>query len=285
MSRSTLNEHLKMLEVDRLLIRQRRFDTKTKRQRSTRYIFAFEQEFHDLIATPGSSALLQEQEPPDPSCSHSQTGPAREPCPEPNRPVSDTPDPGRVHVSVEAESERSDTNQEEEPGREEAGNEHEEKERASAKTIEPLSDLFWDDLLRRLGVDGRVEHLPWWREKGAREHVMRWRDVLGVPEHRILEIAEDSRERHPEPPDGPKALDRVMQREARRMADDRRNDRRTKPRKTASSAPLPDLDAFHAEWINGDRYVPQTVFSAHRVRQLIDMGLVTYQRAKERGLI
>ena len=45
MSRSALNEHLKILEEKGLISREQRLDPRTKRQLSTRYIFAFEPDF------------------------------------------------------------------------------------------------------------------------------------------------------------------------------------------------------------------------------------------------
>ena len=47
------------------------------------------------------------------------------------------------------------------------------------------------------------------------QHVRRWIDDLGLDEDAILEVARETRGEHPEPPDGPKALDRAMQRAQR----------------------------------------------------------------------
>lgn len=71
MSRSALNEHLKILE-DRLLIRrQQRVDGDTKRQKSTSYIFAFEFE------------KAQDAEKPCPENGHGAvSGKTQKPCPE-----------------------------------------------------------------------------------------------------------------------------------------------------------------------------------------------------------
>lgn len=46
----------------------------------------------------------------------------------------------------------------------------------------------------------------------TRNPSQRWRDKLGLTEAEIHGAAEASRQEHPEPPDGPKALHRAIQR-------------------------------------------------------------------------
>ena len=74
MSRSSLNEHLKALEEKGLIRREQRINEATKRQQSTSYMFAFEDEF-----------VCASKDEPTPHvdfpCPESDT----EPCPE-NRP-------------------------------------------------------------------------------------------------------------------------------------------------------------------------------------------------------
>jgi hypothetical protein len=51
-------------------------------------------------------------------------------------------------------------------------------------------------------------------------HVQRWRDELGLTGAEIITAAKDTRKDHLEPPDGPKALDRDMQRATHRKTAD-----------------------------------------------------------------
>lgn len=55
----------------------------------------------------------------------------------------------------------------------------------------------------------------WWQGWPPREHVRSWRDDLGISAETILAVAEETRQDHPDLPDGPKALDRAMRRTAR----------------------------------------------------------------------
>ena len=101
----------------------------------------------------------------------------------------------------------------------------------------------------------------------------------------ILEAAEASRQEHPEPPDGPKALDRVMQRAAQRKADDASRKRR-KPKAVAAqeTRPITDLPIFYAEMVNSDRYVPVSAISNSMRDAMLARGLVTAERLRERGI-
>ena len=90
------------------------------------------------------------------------------------------------------------------------------EEDAQAREIE--FDRFFAELLNALGLDAKSTLPAWWQGWPARTHVRRWRDDLGLSEDRIIETATESRRDHPAPPDGPKALDRAMERAAKRDA-------------------------------------------------------------------
>ena len=125
----------------------------------------------------------------------------------------------------------------------------------------------------------------WWQGRPPRLHVQRWCDELGLTEAEILEAAEASRQEHPEPPDGPKALDRVMQRAAQRKADSatrRRRTPKTPPRLT--NKPSADLPAFYAEIVNTGRYLPVSAISNSMRDALLARGLVTLKQLRERGV-
>jgi hypothetical protein len=147
-----------------------------------------------------------------------------------------------------------------------------------------VSDDFFEKLLAALGLD--PDALPgWWQGRPPREHVQRWRDHLGLTEPEILEAAGASRQEHPEPPDGPKALDRVLQRAAQHKADAASRNRR-KPQKGAAQEPrqVNDLPVFYAEMVNSDRYLPVSAISNSMRDAMLGRGLVTAERLRERGI-
>ena len=96
-------------------------------------------------------------------------------------------------------------------------------------------------------------------------------------EHAQLEL--------PEPPDGPKALDRIMQRAAQHKADEKSRGRR-KARKPAKSETrqVTDLPVFYAEMVNSDRYLPVSTISNSMRDAMLARGLVTVERLRERGI-
>lgn len=58
--------------------------------------------------------------------------------------------------------------------------------------------------------NGRIP--TYWMPPAAAIHVSRWMTGLGLTPEQILEVARTTRRQHPEPPNGPKALDGAMQR-------------------------------------------------------------------------
>ncbi|MBW6496041.1 MAG: helix-turn-helix domain-containing protein, partial [Burkholderiaceae bacterium] len=218
-SRSTLNDHLGQLEAVGLLRRVPRLDPVTKRQLPTRYILGFEPGFTpvDVIPCPDSGHGGEASE-ESAACAGgfsaidlSDTGP----CPEFGHgdgadPVSGFyPDP--CPENRQSRVRNSDTNLVREPLREPV------KEEEGAQAREAISDEVFGKLLDALGLDPAA--LPgWWQGMPPRLHVQRWRDELGLTEAEIVAVAEASRQDHPEPPDGPKALDRFMERAAQRKA-------------------------------------------------------------------
>ncbi len=143
---------------------------------------------------------------------------------------------------------------------------------------------MFGDLLDALGLDPAA--LPgWWQGWPPRLHVQRWRDELGLSEAEIIAAAEASREEHPEPPDGPKALDRVMQRAAQRKVEDAgRKRRKPKAPPAPAAKPITDLPAFYADLVNSDRYLPVSAISNTMRDAMLARGLVTAERLRERGV-
>ncbi len=98
-------------------------------------------------------------------------------------------------------------------------------------------------------------------------------------------MAEASRQEHPEPPDGPKALDRAMQRAAQREAESagqKRCKRKSEPAPAAK--PITDLPAFYAAIVNADGYLPVSAISNTMRDAMLGRGLVTAERLRERGI-
>ena len=158
------------------------------------------------------------------------------------------------------------------------------KEEEGAQARAGVSDEDFGKLLAALGLDPAA--LPgWWQGWPPRLHVQRWRDELGLTETEIIAAAEASREEHPEPPDGPKALDRAMQRAAQRKVEDAgRKRRKPKTPSTPAAKPITDLPAFYADLVNSDRYLPVSAISNTMRDAMLARGLVTAERLRERGV-
>ena len=268
MSISSLNDHLKKLEELGLIRRIQCQDHRTKRRQATRYILGFE--------------MVDRQE-PSPEIGDGQHVPDwendAEPCPEfGDGAISEfgaVPSPKNRQSHLR----NSETN----PVREPLSKPVKEEEDARAREI--VEEEFFGSLLLALGFDPDGPLPGWWQGWPPREHVRRWQTDLGLTEKDILEAAEASRQDHPEPPDGPKGLDRIMQRAAQRKADEKSRGRR-KARKPAKSEtrPITDLPVFYAEMVNSDRYLPVSTISNSMRDAMLARGLVTVERLRERGI-
>jgi hypothetical protein len=285
-SRSTLNDHLGQLEAVGLLRRVPRLDPVTKRQLPTRYILGFEPGFTPATVVPcpeighGADEGAESLDSAD-GCVADSSSDAL-PCPEfghgvgPEA-VSDiagNPCPENAESRVRI----PDTNLVREPLSKPV------KEEEGAQAREAISEDFFGDLLTALGLDPAA--LPgWWQGWPPRLHVQRWRDELGLTAAEIVATAEVTRQDHPNPPDGPKALDRAMQRAAQRKLEDA-NRKRRKPKAAAapSAAPITDLPAFYADLVNSDRYLPSSMISNAMRDAMLARGLVTPERLRARGV-
>ena len=292
--RATLNRHLDDLETRSLIRRIRNVDMRTGQQRPTRYILGFEPGF----TPPGSGgADLQDEggdvpfdlDIPCPDLGHGSevvkgrhdNGLVQE--------TSHTPcldlEPGPVSHSDAIPCLKNgvsrvsnwDTNLVREPLRKPV-----KEEDAQARDFE--FDQFFAELILALGLDPAA--LPgWWQGSPPQLHVQRWRTELGLTEAEIITAAKDTRHDHPEPPDGPKALDRAMQRAAQRKTEGagrKRRKRKTDPAPTAK--PFVDLPVFYAEIINSDRYLPVSAINNTVRDAMLGRGLVTAERLRMRGV-
>ena len=163
-----------------------------------------------------------------------------------------------------------------------------EEEDAAAREID--FDRFFAELLTALGIDP-VGTLPaWWQGWPAKTHVRRWIDDLGLTEDRIIETALETRRDHPTPPDGPKALDRPMERAAKReaqvaAASPRAPTGKRQPKRTEGARPSDDEKAaFYADMVNSDRFLPANTISNTIRDAMLSRGLVTPERLRARGV-
>ena len=108
-------------------------------------------------------------------------------------------------------------------------------------------------------------------------------EVVGEP--RDVSDAVFSLVNDAEPPDGPKALDRAMQRAAQRKVEDAgRKRRKPKAAPAPAAKPITDLPAFYADLVNSDRYLPVSAISNTMRDAMLARGLVTAERLRERGV-
>jgi hypothetical protein len=292
-SRSTLNEHLGQLEATGLLRRVPRIDPVTKRQMQTRYILGFEPGFTPADVAPcpetghgnapiGFDAEMAARIDPDVPISG-------EPCPEFGHGIEAEavsgfrPDP--CPENGQSRVRNPDTNLVREPLRKPV---KEEEEDAQAR--DSSFEIFFTELLGALGFAADASLPAWWQGEPARLHVRRWSEDLGLSEDRIIQIAAETRHNHPAPPDGPKALDRFMERAAQRdarMAATGPTQKAKRSRKAQGQPPpSPDeLAAFYAAKINSDEYLPASMISNAMCEAMLTRGLVTAERLRARGVL
>jgi hypothetical protein len=289
-SRSTLNEHLGQLEASGLLRRVPRLDPVTKRQMPTRYILGFERGFtpHDPEPCPeiGHGATGTQELANGADTCGMQTRPEAEPCPDFGHGIdpeavsgfSAKPCPEKARSRVR----NPDTNLVREPLSKPV------KEEEDAAAREADFDLFFAELLNALGLKANATLPAWWQGWPARIHVRRWIDDLGLSEDQIVEVATKSRGDHPNPPDGPKALDRFMERAAQRDAQAATNSVQARRSRKGQEKPRPspdELAAFYAAKVNSDAYLPPNMISAAMCELMLQYGLVTPERLRMRGAL
>ena len=273
MSISALNEHLAKLQELRLIHRVRAQDPHTHKRLATRYILGFEDGFPPE-PTPeigeGFTGTDEEQNAaPTPESGHGAIS---------GFPAKPSPDFAQSHLR----------NPEINLVREPLSKPVKEEEDAQARDSD--FDRFFAELLNALGFAANATLPAWWQGSPARLHVRRWRDDLGLTEDRILEIATESRGDHPNPPDGPKALDRFMERTAQRDAQtavaNASSQKAKRQRKGEVKLPLSDDEkaAFYAKMVNADGYLPQSVISNTIRDAMLVRGLVTPERLRQRGV-
>jgi hypothetical protein len=286
-SRSTLNEHLTILETAGLIRRVQRLNPGNKRQMPTRYILAFEPGFSQdrAVPCPDTGHGYDDAHGPD-TLSWKNTRNSEDIsvdcdvlCPKSGLEAVSDFAPKPCPENAPSRVRNPDSNLVREPVSKPV------KEEEGAQARGGLDEGFFGSLLMALRFDPNGPLPGWWQGWPPREHVRRWRDDLGLTEPEILEAAEASRQEHPEPPDGPKALDRVMQRAAQRKADEAsQKKRKPKPAAHQETRAIADLPVFYAEMVNSDRYMPVSAISNSMRDAMLARGLVTAERLRERGI-
>ena len=267
MSISALNAHLAKLEELRLIHRVRVHDPRTHKRQATRYILGFEDGFPQEPCPEsgdGLSGTEEEQDDnPSPDSGHGATSGFL---------TNPSPDFAQSHLR------NPETNLVREP----LSKPVKEEEDAAAREAE--FDRFFAELLTALGFAANATLPAWWQGWPAMTHVRRWIDNLGLSHARIIEVALETRTDHPNPPDGPKALDRFMERAAQRDAQAAlatAKGTKAKRRRKADAAPPPsedELAAFYAAKVNSDEYLPKGMISATMCGLMLARGLVTRER-------
>ena len=287
-SRSALNDHLRKLELAGLIRRCASVDPVTKRQRPTRYILGFEDGFDDPESDPSPDFGHGDFGGFSGDDADGQCGPepadAADPCPESAHGAVSGFRPKPCPENGVSRVRNPDTNPVREPLREPV------KEEEGARARDDRFEEFFGALLDALGFDADAGLPGWWRGWPPREHVRRWITDLGLTEDRVVAVARDSRETHPAPPEGPRALDRAMERaartvEARKPAEgDKRRKRSSKPT-DAPRASMDEIAGFYAGLVNGDGYLPSNAISNTVRNAMLERGLVTASRLRARGVL
>lgn len=319
-SRATLNRHLDALEERKLIRRVRMFDPETRQQRNTRYLLGFESGFDpdpsggwensslemaDAAEYPsdtgnpfmtntgseGQEAALEAPQNPCLEMRHRTNGENDSGDKDLEANSASTPCPDLRHGAVShfgaipclkkdhSRVSKRDTN----PVREPVSKPVKEEEGAQAR--EEAFESFFEELLKALGMDPKSDLPGWWQGWPPREHVRRWRDELGLSEDRILDIARRSRDDHPAPPDGPKALDRAMERALRAETVPVGSGRRKKASRSPEATPSEsEILAKYADWVNGESFLPGSAITNTMRDRLIASGRVTRERLYDRGI-
>jgi hypothetical protein len=272
MSISALNEHLATLENLRLIHRIRTQNPHTHRRQPTRYILGFEAGFPQEPPPESGDGVVEIMEENDTPSPESPDGANS------GFPGVPSPDFPQSHLR----------NPEYNLVREPLTKPVKKEEDAQAREIN--FDLFFSELLKALGLDPNGTLPAWWQGWPAKAHVRRWIDNLGLTEDWIIETATETRRDHPAPPDGPKALDRAMERAAKRdaqvaTASPKAPTGKRQPKRTEGARPSADeLAAFYADMVNSDRYLPANAISNTIRDAMLSRGLVTPERLRARGV-
>jgi hypothetical protein len=274
MSVSSLNDHLRLLEEAGLIRRIKRSDPKTKQQMATLYILGFEARFTQGPTPKSGDGQAEIPLPKSGDGESAEDGPQgldnagefdADPVPDfgtgddedPTPKIDQKPTP---KIGDYRETVREITSKEEDTG-------------ASARPF-AMTEAGFDELIRIAGHDPEGEVPAWWKGQTATDHVARWAKTYGFDEARILTVAREARRGHDQPVQGPKGFDGAMKKASKIEA--------AKP--GAPEAGPMDRAKFYADWINSDRWFPDSGVSTSIRNEMLGRGLVTEARLKERRI-
>lgn len=311
MSRRSVNRHLDELEQRGLIRREERIDPRTKRQRPTRYVLAFEPDFaraapSDPCANLAHGSGTDEEhsgEPcaklahgSEPSRVPSVTGAVCHSCGTRITSKVTSNDDERV-CACACEAEPSGAVPGVAPGPTGAG--CEDSEAGPSRPGGPAGGdsggrdaggssaaVLVARICEALGAPELAE-TRWWRiEADFGRRIEAWRK-LGLDDDAIVATARSFGRDVPEPPQGPKALDAAMVRAAQRGASGERRGASSAP-PPQPGRPLPEgvrdaLDLLGRAIAEG-RYVPPSAVTPIAAREMLARGLVTAEQLQARGI-
>lgn len=154
------------------------------------------------------------------------------------------------------------------------------EERASARV--DFSDLV-GEIAEALGHPGIVEADFWRFEAATGNHITSWH-ALGLDDDQIIDVARQHGQTMPDPPKGPKALDRAMKRAADASRSASAPSRPRRGQGDRPSAPLQDQLAFFSNWVNSSRHMPPSALTSSMRNELLRRNMVTEDRLRAKGL-
>ncbi|WP_202910047.1 helix-turn-helix domain-containing protein [Tabrizicola thermarum] len=310
MSRRSVNRHLDELEQRGLIRREERIDPRTKRQRPTRYVLAFEPDFARAAPSEPCASMAHgsgtDEEHSGEPCANMAHGsePSRVPsvtgavCHSCGTRITSkltSNDDERVRACA-CEAEPSGAVPGVAPGLTGAGCEDSEAGPSlpggpagggsgGGDTGGASATALVARICEAMGAPELAE-TRWWRiEADFGRRIDAWRQ-LGLSDRRIVEVAREFARDVPELPQGPKGLDAAMVRAAQRISGERRGE--CSAPAAQSARPLPDgvrdtLDLLGRAIAEG-RYVPPSAVTPGAAREMLARGLVTAEQLQARGI-
>lgn len=157
------------------------------------------------------------------------------------------------------------------------------KEEEGAQARASLS--VFEEVMLAVGVDP-AKPPKFWRGSAATTHVLGWQLVHQLSDDEVVEVARLSRQDNPEPPDGPKALDRHMAAFAKAKASAGGIKPSTAPKAAPVHKPV-DREAvakFWANEINRGAFVAASAIRPDVARAMLAAKLVTPEQLREKGI-
>jgi|GEM_PF-2126751 len=154
-----------------------------------------------------------------------------------------------------------------------------EEARASASSFSE----FVLEICEAVGHPELIERSFWKLEAENGFFITAWRG-LGLSDEAILEAARSHASDMPEPPNGPKGLQRAMERKAKPTASTKTSARGRRTVTERKYTPLQERVAYFSKLLASGRYVAPTTITSTMRAALISGGHVTEEELRRRGL-